>query len=182
MSNKVLLLVLCDFPWLAFPYFLWWVECTHALEMLAVLATVPVMNRENITYIYIRELSWGQIKTKSPLVSLAWFIQLSANVQACVSVGVSYWTALVAGNGSYILWPCGHDLRGTTWTTLDGTYRFSICVKGCLRNDCYGLSLWQFESTLEADPGQVLIVHFLLMRKLLQIVHYNFWAQEKGFV
>ena len=35
-------------------------------------------------------LSWGQIKTKSPLVCLEWFIQLSANVQACVSVGVSY--------------------------------------------------------------------------------------------
>ena len=53
-------------------------------------------------------VSWGQIMTTSPLVCLAWFIQLSANVQACVSVGVSYWT------GAFALIYCGHDLQGTT--------------------------------------------------------------------
>ena len=26
--------------------------------------------------------------------------------------------ALVAGNGSYIVRPCGHDLHGPTWTKI----------------------------------------------------------------
>ena len=30
--------------------------------------------------------------------------------------------ALVAGNGSYILWPCGHDLHGPTIPTLAREY------------------------------------------------------------
>ena len=36
---------------------------------------------------------------------------LLANVSVGVSVQLN---ALVAGNGSYILWPCGHDLHGMT--------------------------------------------------------------------
>ena len=48
MPGKVQLIVLCVFPWLAFAnsrgYFLWWVACTHALEMVVVLVTVLIMN------------------------------------------------------------------------------------------------------------------------------------------
>ena len=36
---------------------------------------------------------------------------LLANVSVGVSVQLN---ALVVGNGSYILWPCGHDLHGPT--------------------------------------------------------------------
>ena len=39
---------------------------------------------------------------------------LLANVSVGVSVQLN---ALVAGNGSYILRPCGHDLHGPTTTT-----------------------------------------------------------------
>ena len=40
---------------------------------------------------------------------------LLANVSVGVSVQLN---ALVAGNGSYILWPCGHDLHGSTLSLL----------------------------------------------------------------
>ena len=41
----------------------------------------------------------------------------TVNCQVSLVVSLS-WTALVAGNGSYILRPCDHDLHGPTVSTL----------------------------------------------------------------
>ena len=44
--------------------------------------------------------------------------------------------ALVAGNGSYIVWPCGHDLHGPTLTILTQNAVKSRCfVSGGLQRE-----------------------------------------------
>ena len=44
-----------------------------------------------------------------------WSFSCRRGLLAYVYNGVSLSTdALVAGNGSYIVWPCGHDLHGPT--------------------------------------------------------------------
>ena len=54
-------------------------------------------------------MSWGH---KEERAMCLWCRRgLLANVSVVVSVQLN---ALVAGNGSYILQPCGHDLHGPT--------------------------------------------------------------------
>ena len=60
----------------------------------------------------------GIMNNKELCIFVAWFIS------QCIYAGVSTWNALVVGNGSYIVRPCGHDLHGPTHSAWNRESRY----------------------------------------------------------
>ena len=103
-------------------------------------------------------MSWGN--DKNEIVSLWWRRGLLAYVYNGVSLTTSTEVyILVAGNGSYIVRPCGHDLRGPIILMLMFMHMFMVASK-------------QYNNTYNNGTVTNLIVH---MQMSFQPLVYKTW-------